>query len=49
MPDEGVTVLDYNLPAARYIRASDLPYIFADAELGRIAVSLAHEFFSCSN
>ena len=42
--DERVSVLDYDLPATRHIRASDLSYVFADTELWRIAVLLAHEF-----
>ena len=44
--DERVAVFDHDLPATRHIRASDLSYVFADTKLGRIAVSLAHEFFS---
>ena len=44
VPDEGIAVLDYDLPATRHIRASDLPYVFADTKLWRIAVLLAHEF-----
>ena len=47
--DERVAVLDYDLPATRHIRASDLSYVFADTKLWRIAVLLAHEFFSRSN
>ena len=42
--DERVAVLDYDLPATRHIRASDLSYVLADTKLWRIAVLLAHEF-----
>src|SRR5678815_1247093 len=42
--DERVAVIDYDLPATRHIRASDLSYVFADTKLWRIAVLLAHEF-----
>src|SRR5262245_48533723 len=43
--DEGVAVLDYDLPAACNIRASDLLYVFADTKLRCVALSLAHEIF----
>jgi hypothetical protein len=42
--DERIAILDYDLPATRHIRASDLSYVFADTKLWRIAVLLAHEF-----
>ena len=45
VPDEGVAVLDYDLPAACNIRASDLSYVFADSKLWRVTVSLAHRVF----
>jgi hypothetical protein len=44
--DERVAVLDYDLPATGHVRASDLSYVFANTKLRRIAVPLAHEFFS---
>src|SRR5262245_23008216 len=47
--DEGVAVLDYNLPPACDIRASDLPYVFTDSKLGCVAVSMAHKIFSSSS
>src|SRR5262249_39896860 len=43
--DEGVAVLDCDLPAACNIRASDLSYVFTDSKLGRVTVSLAHKDF----
>jgi len=47
--DEGVAVLDYDLPAACNIRASDLLYVLADTKLRRVTVSLAHKVFLQSN
>jgi hypothetical protein len=47
--DKRVAVLDHDLPAARQIRASDLPYIFTETKLWRIAVLLGHELFPRSN
>jgi hypothetical protein len=43
MANERVTVLDYDLPAAGHIRASDLSHVFPDTKLRRIAVPLAHK------
>src|SRR5262245_28537999 len=39
--DEGVAVLDDDLPAACNIRPSDLLYVFADTKVRRVTVSLA--------
>ena len=43
MTDEGVAVLDDDLPAACNIRASDLSYVFAYTKLRCVTVSLAHK------